>query len=383
LLKNIGRAFVFILGLAAVVAIVISIVSFASQSAPGGEGDSPSLGGLSLPNDALIGLYLDTKAADLTQPAGSDDTPVLFTVASGETVKEIATRLEGDGLISDAQLFRRYVQYHGLDAGIEAGEFTLRRTMTVPEIARALQEGQRPEQVVTIPEGLRLEQVAAVVAEQTSIPQDAFLVLVTTGWSDMGLGSGFLAGVPPTATLEGFLFPETYRLPEDATARDLLTRMLETFDERVTSEMQAAAANRGLDVYELIALASIVEREAVLDEERPLIAGVYANRLDAGWFLSACPTVQYGMGGPEDWWPPLTLDDLDRDSLYNTYRNLGLPPGPICSPGLASIQASAYPADTEYYFFLVDCNSADGSHLFATTEQEHLSNYDMCGGSIP
>ncbi len=383
MLKNVGRAFVFVLGLGAVVAIVLSVISFVDQSAPGGEGDSPSLGGLSLPNEALIGLYLDAKADDLKQAAGSDDTPVLFVVEAGETVKEIAAQLEGDGLISDAQLFRRYVQYHGLDAGIEAGEFTLRRTMTVPEIARALQEGQRPEQVVTVPEGLRLEQVAAVVAGQTSIAQDEFLALVTTGWSDMGLGFGFLAGVPPTATLEGFLFPETYRLPENATARDLLARMLETFDERVTSEMQAAAANRGLDIYELIALASIVEREAVLDEERPVIAGVYANRLDAGWLLSACPTVQYGMGGPDDWWPALTLDDLDWESPYNTYRNLGLPPGPICSPGLASIQASAYPSDTEYYFFLVDCNRADGSHLFATTEQEHISNYDMCGGGVP
>jgi UPF0755 protein len=182
--------------------------------------------------------------------------------------------------------------------------------------------------------------------------------------------------------LEGFLFPETYRLSEEAAATDLVTRMLETFDARVTAEMRAAAANRGLSLYELITLASIVEREAILDEERPIIAGVYHNRLEADWLLGACPTVQYALGTPEDWWPQFTLEATGVDSAYNTYHNLGLPPGPLCSPGLASIQASAYPADTEYYFFLVDCTQNDGSHLFAVTQDEHNRNYQMCGGQL-
>jgi UPF0755 protein len=239
--------------------------------------------------------------------------------------------------------------------------------------------------MVTVQEGLRLEQVAAVVAAQTNISEDEFLAWVTTEWRNSALAFDFLADLPPNATLEGFLFPETYRLPEDASSLDLLSRMLETFDARVTPEMRTAAANRGLNVYELITLAAVVEREAVLDEERPLIAGVYHNRLEAGWFLNACPTVQYAIGFGDDtreWWPVLTLDDLELDSPYNTYRNLGLPPGPICSPGLTSIQASAYPADTDFFFFLADCIKDDGSHLFAVTEAEHLSNYQMCGGEV-
>jgi UPF0755 protein len=382
-LKNVGRVVAFFVAVIAVVVAVGSVSLFLRRSAPGGAGVSLSMCGLSAPNEAMIGLYLDARAAELEQQAGSDDTPVTFVVDPGETAVEIADRLRTAGLVSDAELFRRYVQYHGLDAGIEVGEFTLRQTMTIPEIAQALQKGQRPEQVVTVQEGLRLEQVAAVVAEQTGISAAEFLALVTVGWRDAGLAFDFLADLPPGATLEGFLFPETYRLPEDATAGDLLERMLETFEERVSPEMRAAAANRGLAVHQLVTLASIVEREAVLDDERPLIAGVYANRLESGWFLGACHTVQYALGAPAEWWPQLTLENTEMDSPYNTYRNLGLPPGPICSAGLASIQAAAFPADTDYFFFLADCTKEDGSHMFAVTEGEHLANYSICGGQIP
>ena len=382
-MKNVGRVIAFSVALIALVGAVGAASLFLRRSAPGGGSTSFSLCSLSSPDDFLIGVYLDTRAAELDQQAGSDDTPVTFVVEPGETAREIAARLEDAGLISDAELFRRYVQYHGLDAGIEVGEFTLRQTMTIREVADELRQARRPEQIVTIPEGLRLEQVAAVVMEQTGIPEDEFLALATTGWRNAGLAFDFLADLPPDASLEGFLFPDTYRLPEEATALDLLSRMLETFGERVTPEMRAAAAKEGLSVYELVTLASIVEREAVIDAERPLIAGVYRNRLSSGWFLGACPTVQYALGTPGNWWPQFTLEATEVDSPFNTYRNLGLPPGPICSAGLASLQAAAYPADTDYYFFLADCTKEDGSHLFAVTEAEHLNNYSLCGGTVP
>ena len=379
-MKNIGRVFAFSVTLLAIMIALGSVVGFLGRSASGGGSVSIGLCGLSSPGDFLIGFYLDANEAELEQPAGGDDTPVTFVVEPGETAAEIANRLKRKELISDVELFRRYVQYHRLDAGIEAGEFTLRQTMTIPEIAQSLQQGQRHEQTVTIQEGLRLEQVAAVVAAQTSILESEFLLLATTGWRDSGFSFDFLTGLPPTATLEGFLFPETYRLPEEATALDLLDRMLRTFDQRVSPEMRAAAAERGLTVYELVSLASIVEREAVLDEERSVIAGVYHNRLEASWLLNACPTVQYALGSPDDWWPQFTLAATDVDSPYNTYHNLELPPGPICSPGLASIEAAAHPTDTDYFFFLADCTKDDGSHLFAVTQEEHYANYEMCGG---
>ncbi|MEA3376272.1 MAG: endolytic transglycosylase MltG [Chloroflexota bacterium] len=382
-MDRIGRALALSVAFVAIFGAFGGLVWNVGHATLGVGGLSISLCGSSSPDDVVLRAYLETRAEQLRSPAGSDDTPVPFVVQQGETAGGIAERLEREGLIADAELFRRYVQYHDLDGGIEAGEFTLRQTMTIPEIAEALQDGQRPEQMVAIPEGLRLEQVAAEAAEQTTISEDAFLELVTTGWRQEGYGYSFLAELPPTATLEGFLFPDTYRLPQDPAPSDLVERMLSTFEERVTAQIQADAAGRGLSLYELVTLASIVEREAVVAEERSVIAGVFWNRLQAGWSLEACPTVQYGMGSPDEWWPVISTTDLGFDSPYNTYQNGGLPPGPICSPGLASIRAAAEPADTDYYFFLVDCTKDDGSHLFAETETEHYANYERCGGQIP
>jgi len=338
---------------------------------------------ISSPDNVVIGTYLEARADELRQPAGDDDSPVTFVVQPGETAGDIADRLVRQGLISDAELFKRYVQFEGLDAGLEAGEFTLRATMTIPQVAQALQEARRPEQVVTIREGLRLEQVAAEVARQTTIAEDAFLQLATTGWRDQRYAFGFLSELPADATLEGFLFPDTFRLPENPTAGDLVERMLVTFDERVTPQVEAVGAPQGMNLYGVVTLASIVEREAVVDEERPVIAGVFYNRLEFAWTLDSCPTVQYVLGTPGDWWPPFTLEATTVASPYNTYQNLGLPPGPICSPGLASIRAAAQPADTDYFFFLADCTKDDGSHLFAVTEDEHYANYARCGGQAP
>ncbi len=383
-MNKIGRILAFLVALGMVVGAACSVIWFVGRSSSGGDGNiSVGLCGLSSPDRMLIEAYLKANAEQLEQPAGTDDTPVAFVIEPGETVAQIAERLQQKGLISDAELFRRYVQYYGLDAGIEAGEFTLRQTMTIPEVAQALQQGSRPEQTITIQEGLRLEQVAAAIEQQTGVPQSEFLTLVTVGWRNAGLAYSFLADLPPDATLEGFLFPETYRLPENPTALDVLDRLLTTFEARVTPEVRAAAASRGLNVYQLVTLASIVEREAVLDAERPIIAGVYHNRLQDGWYLDACPTVQYALGAPDNWWPAFTLEQAEVDSPYNTYRHLGLPPGPICSPGLASIQATAYPAQTDYYFFLADCTKNDGSHLFARTAEEHNANYATCGGQVP
>jgi UPF0755 protein len=334
-------------------------------------------------------LYSDA----LNEPAGDDDTPVTFVIEPGETAGQIAERLAAAGLIVDAEVFRRYLQVEGLDTSLEVGSYVLRQTMTVPEIAQALQSGARPEIEVTIREGLRLEEIAASVAVQTGIPAAEFVQMATSGWRNTDLVSHlFLSSLPPDASLEGFLLPDTYRFLEDATAYDVIARMLLTFSERVTSEMQLAAANRGLTVYEMINLASIVEREAVIASERPIIAGVYYNRLDYGWFLNADPTVQYGLGYNEstgEWWRRLYFNELGISSLaevdhpYNTYRYLGLPPGPICSPGLASIEAVAFPVESDYFYFMADCTLNDGTHLFAVTEEEHFANYATCGGSSP
>lgn len=382
-LDRVGRFAAFSLSFVVLFGAFGGLVWNVGHAALGIGAFSATLCELSSPDSVVVSAYLEANAQELQTPAGGDDTPVDFVVRRGETAGEIADRLERQGLISNAELFRRYVQYHGLDAGIEAGEFTLRQTMTIPEIGRALQEARQPDQVVAIREGLRLEQVAADVAEQTTIAEEAFLELARVGWRDRPYASHLLSILPADATLEGFLYPDTYRLPEEATADDLVERMLDTFDERVTQDMVRAASEQGMGFYELVTLASIVEREAVVAEERPIIAGVFHNRLEAGWTLDACPTVQYALGSPDNWWPSFSLAATDTPSPYNTYQNHGLPYGPICSPGLASIRAAAQPADTDYFFFLVDCTRDDGSHLFARTEAEHFANYERCGGQAP
>lgn len=333
------------------------------------------------PADWGLGLYLFLRRGDLERPAGTDATPVTFTIHPGQSVMEVAQALEEAGLIRDAFLFRAYVRYHGLDREIEAGEYTLNKTMTIPQIVEALRSGRQAEWTVRVREGLRLEEVAEAIAAQTHLSAQAILEAARDGlrWRR---DFPFLADLPPGATLEGYLFPDTYRLARDATAEAMIRRMLENFGRKVTSEKIAGARARGLSLHQVITLASIVEREAVLPEERPLIASVYLNRLTAGMKLDADPTVQYALGYQPDqktWWKsPLMLEDLQVDSPYNTYRYPGLPPGPIANPGLASIEAVLNPAETDYFYFMADCIKKDGSHWFARTHEEHLRNFRRC-----
>jgi UPF0755 protein len=345
---------------------------------------------------AYLRGYLMLHAADIEDPIGTDATPVRFVVEPGESAAAVAEALESAGLISDANLFRYYLRYYNLDSQLEAGEFTLRQNMTIPEIAQGLSHALADEIEVRITEGWRLEQTAAYLAEHPEFGIDAaaFLTLArrslpaveggaAAGAADALESHAFLSALPATATLEGYLFPDTYRLPADATAADLVNTMLFTFGQRVTTEMTRAAASHGLDLHGAITLASIVEREAQLPDERPLIAGVFLNRLAQGMPLEADPTVQYALGYQEStgqWWKrPLLFADLEVDSPYNTYRYGGLPPGPIASPGLASIQAVVQPAETAYLFFVVDCLAdAPGAHVFAETFEEHAANVARC-----
>jgi UPF0755 protein len=325
--------------------------------------------------DFGLSLYLDFRRAELNTPAGSDPASVVFTVEPGESVGQIAARLQREGLIRDAELFRLYLRYARLDSGVEAGQFTLKKTMTIPQIAQALQSGRRDELTLTIPEGRRLEEVAELVAQQTPISATAFLSLTrdAQAWATQ---YPFLSELPAGASLEGYLFPDTYRLPLDVTASDVVARMLSNFDHRITRKLRDDLASQKRTLFEAVTLASIVEREAVVEKERPVIASVYLNRLTSGMALDADPTVQYGMAsakGQAPWWPQLTQEDYRNvKSPYNTYLNPGLPPGPIANPGLSSLEAAIDPAQTDFYFFRASC-SRDGTHLFSKTLEEHAA----------
>ncbi len=288
--------------------------------------------------------------------------------------------MQREGLITDAQLFRWLVRYRGVDAQLEAGEYQLSPDMTLDEIVDTLQYGRLRDVTVTIPEGKRAEEVAELLEAQGLVEGEVFLALVQSG----GFPYDFLFGRPDDApsSLEGFLFPETYRFPVDYDAEQILDLMLATFGERFSPEMRQLAAEKGMTIYEVVTLASIVEREAVIPEERPIIASVYLNRLEQGMYLQSDPTVQYALGYQEDagqWWKiPMSLEeDVQIDSPYNTYLYPGLPSGPICNPGLASLQAVLEPADTAYLFFF---SRFDGSHAFAETYEEHLRNQEQYQG---
>lgn len=326
--------------------------------------------------DMALYLYLQQHQDKVQKPAGTDPTPLRFTIAPGELPATIAARLEKQGLITDAEVFLNLVKYKKVATKIQAGEYVLRKTMTMDEIIEAIQHGLARMITITIRPGWRAEEIADYLATLglKNYQREQFLRLVREGKFDYA----FLKDRPKNAlpSLEGYLFPETYNVPYDITNDTLIALMLETFGQRVTDKMRQQIAAPKMTLYEAITLASIVEREAVVASERPIIASVFLNRLKKKMFLQSDSTAQYALGYQSDtkqWWKsPVTIEELASvNSPYNTYRNLGLPPGPICNPSLASIAAVAEPAQTDYLFFY---SKGDGTHAFAKTYEEHLQN---------
>jgi UPF0755 protein len=323
----------------------------------------------------LLTTYLAARAADLAAPAGSDPTPMAFSVQPGEAAAAIAERLAAQNLVRDARLIHYYLRYTGLDNHIEAGDFVLRQTMTVTEIASALTNARDREVVVRLFEGWRLEQMAHAVSQNPSlsVSEADFIALAGPNGARPGTLS-LLGDIPPGASLEGFLFPDTYLFQPGTTALDVIQQMLTTFDEKLPPDYGASVAARGLTLYQAVTIASLIEREAAVDDERPVIASVILNRLVIGQPLEIDATVQYALGAPENWWPPVAgLDFRSIQSPYNTYYVSGLPAGPIANPGLASLLAVAHPADTRYLYYRAMCDGS-GRHAFATTYEEHLGN---------
>jgi len=343
---------------------------------------------LESPGALYQSLYLSLHQAELNQTVSDDDTPVTFVVELGETATDVANRLEEEGLVVSGEVFRRFMAYHGLDVSLEAGIYQLAPNMTMHEIAEVFQQGGSTARMVTIPEGWRLEQIAWWLQYQGLMRADDFEAYARSAQFDYA----WLASRPPGASLEGFLFPDTYEVAADATPATVVHMMLANFEARAVDEIQSrlpgrqiydlAISNyRPLTVFDVIILASIVEREAVVDEERPIIASVYLNRLDPAHVeetalrLSSDPTIQYAKGydpETESWWNPMLPGEGQQiNSPYNTFVLQGLPPGPICSPGLASIMAVLEPASTDFLYFHA---VGDGSHVFAATLEEHLRN---------
>ncbi|MEA3334409.1 MAG: endolytic transglycosylase MltG [Chloroflexota bacterium] len=337
-------------------------------------------------SDSALGVYLEANQEHLHRARSEQAAPQTFLIEPGTPAKAIAQKLQEEGLINDALLFEAYVRSTGLARKLEAGSFLLSPHMTPVEIAEALQEALAPGITVRIPEGWRLEQAADYLSQRGGMNGAEYRRAASAAdlsiLDDNRRGSyDFLAFLPAGASLEGYLFPSSYEIfAENATVADLLGRQLDEFGARVMPVYWDAVASgaTAMELHDVLTLASIVEREAVLDEERPAIAGVYLNRLDIGKRLEADPTVQYAMGYQPDsgqWWKtPVYLSEYKGvDSQYNTYLYEGLPPGPIAAPGLASIEAVLHPEEHDFLFFVAEPGGT-GRHVFSRTYDDHLEN---------
>ncbi len=280
-------------------------------------------------------------------------------VPRGASLRVAADSLAARRVIRSATLFRAYASLTDRDRGIKPGTYLLRRGAPYRELIGALENGRGLVHVVTVVEGWELRQIAPQLARALGVPRDS----VDAALRDTAL----LARLDvPTPTLEGYVFPATYTYPDGTTARQAVRQMVARFEEAWKPEWNGRLEVLALKRHDAVTLASIVEREAVRPEERPVIAAVYYNRLRKGMRLEADPTVQYALGRHT---ARVLYRDLEVDSPYNTYRRTGLPPGPIGSPGASSMAAAVAPANVPYLYFVA---APDGHHEFRATYAEHL-----------
>ena len=299
---------------------------------------------------------------------GYEGTEKLVAVAPGTGASQILRTLEKEGVLADAKLARTYLIYFMGDPKMQAGEYRFRGPLTTEQVLRMLVEGDIVTRSVTIIEGLTLEEIADQLARAKFGRREVFL--------DLMRSPRLIADFDPDAPdLEGYLFPETYSFASATREREVVETLVRTFRQRFDREVRPLMerGSPGRTVRQVVTLASIVEKEAQAGSERPLIAAVYRNRLDKRIGLAADPTVIYALKRLGRWNGNIRREDLRMESPYNTYRYAGLPPGPICSPGLASLAAAAQPADVPYLYFVSRNN---GTHVFAETLQEHNRNVE-------
>lgn len=307
----------------------------------------------------LLNVYYNFLLKPVSTKASEDK---IFVIAPGTPVVTIAQNLKQQGLVKNSHAFRFMVDRMGIGKNIQAGDFRLSPSMPSKEIAEELTHGAI-DVWITFPEGLRAEEQAEIIQEKLKFGSNDSYQFDKNEYTKIAE--------------EGYMFPDTYLIPKDASAKDVASLLRNTFDEKVLAETLKSTTTE-LTPNQIITLSSIVEREAKTKEEKPIIAGILTNRLNEGMALQVDATVQYAKGYDEDkktWWPQVTTDDYKSvKSLYNTYLRAGLPPGPISSPGLDSIMAVISPQDTEYFYYLHD---TDGNVHYAKTGEEHNQNIEQ------
>jgi UPF0755 protein len=310
---------------------------------------------------AFVGL-----ASTLLVACGSSNTTtVRVTVPAGASFGTAVDSLARAGVISSPRLFRLYASARGRERDLKAGTYAFAPGSSWNEVIDALTRGKGGlVQTVTIPEGFALSSIATTLGKALSVPPDSVLMAATDSALRRRLDV-------PTPTLEGYLFPDTYTFAEGTSPAEAVQTMVSRFERVWKPEWNARLQELAMSRHDVMTLASIIEKEARLAEERPVISAVYHNRLKIGMLLQADPTVQYALGKHVD---RVLYKDLEVDSRYNTYKHAGLPPGPIASPGAASIEAALYPASVPYLYFVAH---PDGHHEFRRTFSEHTEARDQ------
>lgn len=302
----------------------------------------------------LGGLFLLWWRLSLAPVNPSETKSVSFVVSQGEDIREIANRLHEQGLVKDKIGFFLLIKKLGIEKNIQAGSFQLSPSMEANDIARTLTVGTEDIRV-TFKEGWRSEEILDYLAQ---INPEVWGKIPNTSWKKD----------------EGKLFPDTYFLPKGMPIEEVREHILSTFDQKITPQMREDATKNGFTFDEVLTIASMVEREALHPEDRPIMAGIMYNRLENGMRLDVDATVQYGIGYTSGggWWKrDLTQQDLQFKSLYNTRLVDGLPPAPISNPGIESIKAAIYPEETDYLFYISDKN---GNTHYAETLDQHNAN---------
>jgi UPF0755 protein len=332
----------------------------------------------------LAGRMGDTRdaiAADIVAlpppfslSAGLSEELVEVGIPEGAGAEQILALLLEAGVLTDAGSFDTLLAFSGVAAELQAGSYEFPPGLPASELILRLRVGGVTTELVQIPEGLRVEEVGAILVEAGIVTAAEWAVAVNAGPLHVALSER-----PDDHSLIGYLLPASYPFREGTTAESGIQAMLDAFVDQVTPALLVEAEAAGLTLHEVLTLASIVEREAALREEQPLVASAFLNRLEQGIALQADPTVQFLISTPESveefgWWKHgLERADLEVDSPYNTYLYPGLPPGPIANPGIAAIEAVIRPADTNFVYF-VAAPECDGSHRFAATYARHLQN---------
>ncbi len=329
------------------------------------------------------GVYFAwTTVTDIFQPVNTDQgKTVAIVVQSGDTALQIADELQAKGLIRNALAFRIWARIKGLDIHLQAGAYNLNTSMTIDAIIGQLLNAQPDDFVASIPEGLRIEQIVQRLGA-AGLPrfktQEFLNYTKNPAQFPDAAKYPILKSIPSGDSMEGLLFPDTYLIPVNATARDVVNMMLTEFSDKVQKNHLAVLAQQNhMSLYQMVILASIVEREVRFNQDRPFVASVFWNRIykpndETIGRLQDDPTVEYARDsqpGTTVYWKPLqdVGGNIASNSPWNTYTHPGLPPTPICSPGLASMQAAAAPASTNYYYFL---SKKDGTIVYAKTNAE-------------